>query len=112
MKKATFEIEELFGKSSMEFEGETWSDVADRLNEEQDLFCLAGQVQMMGTPADKRKIASLVDFLAKYEHRTLTREDIAGFKLKISIGGFKCIATADDDDAKPKVSKRTRRCKD
>ncbi len=112
MKKATFEIDGLFGKSSMEFEGETWSDVADRLNDEQDLFCLANQVQLMGTPADKRKTKAFIDFLSKYQHRTLAREDIASSKLELSIGGFKCVAVADDDDEKPQVAKKTRRCKD
>lgn len=98
MVAAVFYMDSWLGHEEHYFEGEDASEILSQFERVQDLGCLSRMARVEGTKRDIKEMEKLDKFLDKYYSGELTMEDLAAFKIEISIGKFGVLKIANNDD--------------
>ena len=99
MYAALFEIKSWLGLETHVFEGNTAVDILRELESIQNLDCLLEMGRIQEGEKGQRQLDKLEALLEKYCSKELTLSDLDGFELSLSVGDFRCVAVAEDEDA-------------
>jgi len=99
MYAAVLELQSWMGPLVHFYKGETPADIIRQFEHEQDLGCLVRMGRMEEGKKGQKEIDKIEAFLEKYYSGDLTIADIRGFSFKLSIGSFRCIGTAEGEEA-------------
>lgn len=99
MYAAVLELQIWMGTMIHFYEGDTVSDIIRQFESMQDLSCLVRMGRMEEGKKGQKEIDKIEDFLDKYYSDDLTIDDLKGFSFTLSIGSFRCVDTAEGEDA-------------
>ena len=105
MYTASFQISGWAGPQVYILSGETLQDVAEALNNVQDLSCLVMMGQMERKKKDAAALKKLSAFLDKYYAGSIQEEDLKTFDIKLSVGSFKCLDLLQSENAVDELKK-------
>lgn len=99
MVAALFEIRGWAGLDKYLFTGQSAASILTKLNQVQDLGCLMQMGAMYGDPLATAATPKLEEILEKSETGDLTLQDFDGLSIILSVGGLRCVATAEGQEA-------------
>jgi len=99
MVAAIFCMDTWMGHEEHFFVGENASELLDQFERYQDLACLSGMANSMGTKKDAKEIKKLDELLEKRYSGDLSIDDLRNFNLDISVGKLSVseVATTPDE---------------
>ena len=91
------------GREEYVFTGETPMEIALKINEVQDILCLAGMAPSMEKKKNKKNVEKLQEFAERYLDEAINREDIEKLDINLSIGDIKCNEIIEGDSAEEQL---------
>ena len=99
MYSALFEVNSWIGVEQYIFTAESPNEILAEFQRVQDLSCLINMGMQRENKAGKESLKKLEALLSKYYSDELTMDDLKSLHVKISLGTFRCVDTAEGENA-------------